>query len=241
MSRPTGKRPRSFLRRLIWWTLGLLLFAFLLVQLWFFIQVWQLRTHNPTSTAFMRERLALLHGIDPHAKVDYRYVPYSRIATVAKKAVVASEDDRFMQHWGFDFRGIKDALEKNLEDGEIVAGGSTISQQLAKNLFLSSKRSFVRKGEEAIITVMLETVLGKKRILELYLNVVEWGNLIYGIEAASEHYYHKHANQLTSDESARLAAMLPNPRFYEDNPASRGLGIRIRAIEERMDQSQIPR
>lgn len=237
MSRPDRKR----WKRWLWWILGLLLFAFLLLQLWFFIQVWLLRTHNPTSTAFMRERLAVLRGIDPHAHVDYHFVPYSRIATVAKRAVVASEDDRFMQHWGFDFTGIKHALEKNIEDGEIVAGGSTITQQLAKNLFLSGARNLWRKSEEAIITLMLEGVLGKKRILELYLNVVEWGNLIYGIEAASEHYYHKHASQLTKNEAARLAAMLPDPRFYEDNPGSKDLYKRIKLIEQRMGRSQIPR
>lgn len=227
-------------RKLLWWLLGLMLFAFLLLQLWFFVQVWMLRDHNPKTTAFMRERLALLHGIDPHAHVDYHFVPYNQIATVAKKAVVASEDDRFMQHWGFDFTGIKHALERNIEDGEIVAGGSTISQQLAKNLFLSGNRNLWRKGEEAIITLMLEGVLGKKRILELYLNVVEWGNLIYGIDAASEHYYHRHASRLTRAEAAHLAAMLPNPRFYEDNPGSRDLGKRVDTIERRMGQSQIP-
>lgn len=233
-------KPRRPIRRLLLWTVGLLLFGFVLLQLWYFIQVWQLRDHNPASTAFMRERLAVLSGIDPHAHVDYHYVPYNRIATVAKKAVVASEDDRFMQHWGFDFKGIKHAMEENIDEGQIVAGGSTISQQLAKNLFLSSERSFWRKGEEAIITVMLEGVLGKKRILDLYLNVVEWGNMIYGIEAASEHYYHKHASQLTRHEAAHLAAMLPNPRFYQDNPGSRGLQRRVQAVEGRMEYSQIP-
>ncbi|MDA3877103.1 MAG: monofunctional biosynthetic peptidoglycan transglycosylase, partial [Halothiobacillus sp.] len=168
------------------------------------------------------------------------WVKYSQISSAAKRAVGASEYDRFMDHWGFDFTGIQDAFEKNLAEGEFAAGGSTISQQLARNLFLSPSKTIGRKGEEALITVMLETVLGKRRILTLYLNVVEWGNLIYGIEAASRYYFHKPASQLTAHEAAFLAAMLPNPRFYQDNPQSRGLQVRIRAIEGRMHLSRTP-
>lgn len=233
-------KSRRLIRRLIFLSLGFALFLFLLVQTWFYVQVWQLRSHNPQNTAFMRERLALIHGVNPKAKLDYQWVKYSAIAPIAKRAVVASEDDRFMDHWGFDFTGIQDAFEKNLADGEFAVGGSTISQQLARNLFLTPSKNLWRKGEEAIITVMLETTLGKRRILELYLNVAEWGDLIYGIEAASRYYFHKPASALTPHEAAFLAAMLPNPRFYQDNLGSRGLQKRIRAIEGRMNLSHVP-
>lgn len=233
-------RKRATFRSILIAAFLLTLLIFSLVQVWFFIQVWYLRDHNPTRTAYMRERLALIHTVNPHAKLDYRWVRYQHIASVGKRAVVASEDDRFMDHWGFDFTGIQDALEKNLAEGAFAAGGSTISQQLARNLFLSPSKTLWRKGEEALITVMLETVLGKRRILTLYLNVVEWGDLIYGIEAASRYYFHKPASQLTRHEAAFLAAMLPNPRFYQNNPHSRGLQARIRAIEGRMQRSRIP-
>jgi monofunctional biosynthetic peptidoglycan transglycosylase len=233
-------KPRRFIRRFIFLIFGLALFLFVLVQAWFYVQVWQLRTHNPQTTAFMRERLELIRAVNPKAKLDYHWVDYAAIAPIAKRAVVASEDDRFMEHHGFDWTGIQDAFEKNLAEGEFAAGGSTISQQLARNLFLSPNKNLWRKGEEAIITVMLETTLGKRRILELYLNVVEWGNLLYGIDAASRYYFHKSAATLTPHEAAFLAAMLPNPRFYQDNPGSRGLQKRIRAVEGRMNYSRIP-
>ncbi|MHB1229412.1 MAG: monofunctional biosynthetic peptidoglycan transglycosylase [Halothiobacillus sp.] len=233
-------KSRHTLRHFIFLTLGLVVGLFLLVQIWFFVQVWHLRSHNPESTAFMRERLALIQSSNPRAQWNYQWVNYSQIAPIAKRAVVASEDDRFMDHWGFDFTGIQDAFEKNLAEGGFVAGGSTISQQLARNLFLSPSKNILRKGEEALITVMLETTLGKRRILALYLNVAEWGNLIYGIEAASRYYFHQPASALSPHEAAILAAMLPDPRFYQGNPGSRGLHKRIRAIESRMNQSRIP-
>ena len=226
--------------RWFWRLIALLFLGFLIVQGWFFWQVWQLRTENPATTAFMRERLALVRTVNPRAEIDQRWVPYDAIAPILKRAVVASEDDRFLQHHGFDWAGIHDALQKNLAEGEYAAGGSTISQQLARNVFLTPDKTLWRKGEEAIITVMLETVLGKRRILELYLNVVEWGDLIYGIGAASRHYFHKPASALTAREAAWLAAMLPNPRFYEDNPGSRGLQRRASIIAARMNRSQIP-
>ncbi|OZB76034.1 MAG: monofunctional biosynthetic peptidoglycan transglycosylase [Halothiobacillus sp. 14-55-98] len=212
---PSTKKSRRPIRRLIFLLFAVTLLVFVLVQAWFYVQVWQLRTHNPQTTAFMRERLELIRAVNPKAKLDYHWVDYAAIAPIAKRAVVASEDDRFMEHHGFDWTGIQDAFEKNLAEGEFAAGGSTISQQLARNLFLSPSKNLWRKGEEAIITVMLETTLGKRRILELYLNVVP-------------------------HEAAFLAAMLPNPRFYQDNPGSRGLQKRIRAVEGRMNYSRIP-
>lgn len=237
MSRSKRHRP---IRRWIWRIILLALLAFLLVQLWFFVQVWQLRDHNPEATAFMRERLELLRGIRPDIRARQIYVPYESISPAARRAVVASEDDRFMDHFGIDLVGLRHAMERNLEAGEIVAGGSTITQQLAKNLFLSPDRSLWRKGEETLIALMLEAALGKRRILELYLNYAEWGDLLYGIEAAARHYYGKSASALTRHEAAHLAAMLPNPRFYQDNPDARGLQARTDAVLARMDKSRIP-
>ncbi|WP_372988434.1 monofunctional biosynthetic peptidoglycan transglycosylase, partial [Marinobacter sp.] len=227
---------RRFLGRL----LLLALLAFLLIQLWFFVQVWHLREQNPESSAFMRERVELLRDIKPDIQARQQFVPYEAISLPARQAVVASEDDRFMDHWGLDLTGIRQAMEKNLEAGTIVAGGSTITQQLAKNLFLSAEQSLWRKGQEALIALMMEGVLGKRRILELYLNYAEWGNLLYGIEAAARHYYGKPASALTRHEAARLAAMLPNPRFYQDNRNARGLQVRTEAVLGRMDYSRVP-
>lgn len=228
------------IRRWIWRLILLALLAFLLIQLWFFVQVWHLRDNNPQTTAFMRERLELLRGIRPDIRAQQIYVPYEAISPATRRAVVASEDDRFMDHWGIDLVGLRHAMERNLEAGEIVAGGSTITQQLAKNLFLSAEQSLWRKGQEALIALMLEGVLGKRRILELYLNYAEWGNLLYGIEAAARHYYGKSASGLTRHESARLAAMLPNPRFYQDNRNARGLQVRTDAVLGRMEHSRTP-
>ncbi|WP_407276061.1 monofunctional biosynthetic peptidoglycan transglycosylase [Halothiobacillus sp. DCM-1] len=226
--------------RWFWRIFVVLLLAFLLVQGWFFWQVWQLRTEHPTTTAFMRERLALVRAVNPRAALRQQWVAYDAIAPVLKRAVVASEDDRFMQHHGFDWTGIQEALQKNWAEGEYAAGGSTISQQLARNLFLTPDKTLWRKGEEAIITVMLEATLSKRRILELYLNVVEWGDLLYGIGAASAYYFHKPASALSSSEAALLAAMLPNPRFYQDNLGARGLNRRASSIAARMNRSEIP-
>jgi monofunctional biosynthetic peptidoglycan transglycosylase len=231
---------RRPLRRLLFILIWLVLAAFLAVQAWFFVQVWQLRSHNPQTTAFMREQLALVRTVNLNARLNYQWVNYLDIAPIAKRAVVASEDDRFMDHHGFDWTGIQAAFEKNLADGEFAAGGSTISQQLARNLFLSPSKNLLRKGEEALITVMLEATLGKRRILALYLNVVEWGDLLYGINAASRYYFHKPPSSLTAHEAAILAAMLPNPRFYQTNLSSLGLQKRIRAVESRMNASRIP-
>ena len=238
MSRP--KRKSRFIRRWLWRLFAAALLAFLLVQLWFFVQVWHLREHNPAQSAFMRERVELLRGIRPDIQARQQYVPYEAISEAARRAVVASEDDRFMMHWGLDTRGLQRAMERNIEAGTIVEGGSTITQQLAKNLFLSADQSLWRKGEEALIALMMEAVLGKRRILELYLNYAEWGDLLYGIEAASRTYYRKPASQLTDREAARLAAMLPNPRFYQDNPRAHGLQVRQEAILRRMGHSRIP-
>jgi monofunctional biosynthetic peptidoglycan transglycosylase len=142
-------------------------------------------------------------------------VPYERISIHLKRAIVAAEDAKFLELEGFDAEGIQAAVEKNLKKGKLVAGGSTISQQLAKNLLLSGERSFIRKGQEAVITLMFESTWSKRRILEVYLNVIEWGNGIYGAEAAARRYYKTSAAKLNRDQAARMAAMVPNPRWYK--------------------------
>ncbi|MDG4866928.1 monofunctional biosynthetic peptidoglycan transglycosylase [Guyparkeria sp. 1SP6A2] len=238
MSRSKHNRP---IRRWLWRLLLLALLAFLLIQLWFFVQVWHLRENNPDTTAFMRERLELLRGIKPDIQPRHHYVPYEAISLPARRAVVASEDDRFMDHWGIDITGLRHAMQRNLEAGGIIAGGSTITQQLAKNLFLSADQSLWRKGQEALIALMMEGALGKRRILELYLNYAEWGDMLYGIETAARHYYGKSASALTRHEAAQLAAMLPNPRFYQDNRNARGLQVRTDAVLGRMEYSRTPR
>jgi monofunctional biosynthetic peptidoglycan transglycosylase len=158
-----------------------------------------------------------------------------------KRAVIASEDAKFVDHEGFDWEGIEKAYEKNLKKGKLVAGGSTISQQLAKNLFLNSKRTPWRKGEEAIITLMLENLLSKQRILEIYLNVIEWGNGVFGAEAASRHYFKTTAAGLSREQAAKLAAMVPNPRFYDDHRNTRYLNRRTATILARMRMSELPK
>jgi monofunctional biosynthetic peptidoglycan transglycosylase len=167
-------------------------------------------------------------------------VPYNKISTHLKRALIASEDAKFVDHEGFDWDGIQKAYEKNMKKGKIVAGGSTISQQLAKNLFLSTKRTPWRKGEEAIITVMLEEVMDKQRIFEIYLNVIEWGNGVFGAEAAARHYYHVSAAQLSAAQAAKLAAMVPNPRYYDTHREAGGLLRKTGIILSRMNDAEIP-
>ena len=188
----------------------------------------------------MAERLAELRSKDPKAELKYTWVPYARISPNLKRAMIAAEDATFVDHDGFDWEGIRKALEKNQEKGRIVAGGSTITQQLAKNLFLSPSRSYLRKGQEAVITVMLEKLLAKQRILELYLNVIEWGNGVFGAEAASRRYYGVAAAGLSQEQAARLAAMTPSPRRFERNPHSAYLSGRVATILARMPSAVIP-
>jgi monofunctional biosynthetic peptidoglycan transglycosylase len=154
--------------------------------------------------------------------------------------MIAAEDARFIEHEGFDWDGIQQAIDRNARRGRIVAGGSTITQQLAKNLFLSSQRSYWRKSEEALITLMLEAILDKRRILELYLNVIELGDGIFGSEAAARHYFGVSAGALTAEQAARLAAMAPNPRYYEKHPGARGLERKIPIILARMPAAELP-
>ncbi|MEO6929909.1 MAG: monofunctional biosynthetic peptidoglycan transglycosylase [Casimicrobiaceae bacterium] len=221
-------------------TLALLVIAFVLLQAWFAAMILWYRFEPPRRTAFMAERLAELRKHDPDAELQYRFVPYERISADLKRAIVASEDAKFVEHDGFDWDGIRLAREKNRAKGKVVAGGSTITQQLAKNLFLSPSRSYLRKGQEAIITVMLEALLDKRRILELYLNVIEWGSGVFGAEAAARHYDGVSAAQLSASQAARLAAMAPSPRRFERNPRSAYLSGRIATIMARMPAAAYP-
>ncbi len=220
--------------------LGLLLLV-LGYQLWIFSHVWWWVDHNPSNSAFMDERLNILQQNNPDAELRHKWVPYAKISGNLKRALVAAEDARFLNHDGFDWEGIQYAAEKNLKKGRIVAGGSTISQQLAKNLFLSGSRTPWRKLEEAIITVMLEKMMPKRRILEIYMNVIEWGNGVFGAQAAAHYYYHSSAATLSPAQAAKLAAMVPNPRYYDTHRNARGLLHRAAIIQARMGSAVVPR
>ena len=172
--------------------------------------------------------------------VTQSWVDYDRIAKSAKQAAIVSEDAKFISHHGFDFDSIQAAIVANEAEGAISAGGSTISQQLAKNLFLTSHRSYLRKGEEAIITVMMESMWTKQRILEVYLNVAEFGEGIYGIEAAAQHYFNRSAAKLNREQAALLISMLPNPKYYGKNMNAKRLRNKQRIILRRMNTAAIP-
>lgn len=225
-----------WLKRILLVLLGLAV----LYQLWLFGWVLLWKWTNPGPTNFMEIRMTELQTKQPNAKLQQEWVPYARISPNLKRAVIAAEDGKFLDHDGFDWEGIQKAMEKNQKKGRYVAGGSTISQQLAKNLFLSPTRSLFRKGEEAIITMMIEVLWDKQRILEVYLNVIEWGHGIFGAEAAARHYYGNSAAQLGPEQAARLAAMVPSPRFYDRNRGAPSLGRRTATILARMPSAQIP-
>jgi monofunctional biosynthetic peptidoglycan transglycosylase len=203
--------PRSLLLRFC----VLLALAFVCLQGYLLAQVIWLRQHQPAHTAFMHEQLVQLREQDAKAKLAFQWRNYNAISPSIKRAVIAAEDSTFTSNDGFDWQGIKIAMTRNLKAGEFVAGGSTLTQQLAKNLFLSGHRTLVRKGEETLITLMLDTCLSKRRILELYLNYAQWGRNVFGIEAAARHYYGISASEVSDWQAARLAAMLPNPAYYD--------------------------
>ncbi|MGH8735839.1 MAG: monofunctional biosynthetic peptidoglycan transglycosylase [Burkholderiales bacterium] len=230
--------------RLAWqglrYGLAVLAFVVLLAQAWFFAHVLWWNTHNPTSTAFMREQLERMREKDPGARLEWRWVSYARISVNLKRAVVASEDAKFLDHAGFDWEAIEKAIEKNERRGKVVVGASTISQQLAKNLLLSGERTWLRKGEEAAITWMLESTMSKRRILELYLNVAEWGDGVFGAQAAARHHFSVSAAQLDPEQAAWLAAILPSPRRYDRGRMTAYLAERIATIRARMPMAQIP-
>jgi len=232
-------RPRRF-RRFLARLLAVSTLALAVYNGWIFWQVRRLREHTPQTTAFMQEGLERLRSSDHLARLQHRWVPYDQISEHLKRAVIAAEDQRFLDHDGFDVEAIQVAIEKNAQRGRIRHGGSTISQQLARNLFLSPRRTYARKAQEAVITMMIEHELSKRRILEIYLNVIEWGNGIYGAEAAAQHYYGEAAADLEPEEAARLAAMIPSPRSYTRNPSTPYLEQRTESLLGQMDYARIP-
>jgi len=227
---------RSFKGKVL--SVSFLLFFF--YQLWILLHIILWTVVNPGESAFMETRLEDLQEKDEKATLRHQWVNYNQISIHIKQAVIVAEDAKFIDHEGFDWEGIEKAYEKNKRRKKIVAGGSTISQQLAKNLFLSNQRTPWRKAEETIITLMLETILSKQRILEIYLNVIEWGNNVYGIESASLRYFSSHARDLNSFQSAKLASMIPNPKYYERHQDASGLIERSGIILSRMNSAQVP-
>lgn len=235
---------------------ALVLLAFLALQVFFVARIAAMAAVDPQSTTFQRSEAWRIAQGPMHW--SQRWVPYPEISDNLKRAVIASEDDTFIHHDGVDWDALQKAWKRN-EKAEAVAarraalatakarlrppkiiGGSTISQQLAKNLLLSGERSLLRKGQELMLTLVLEHTLSKQRILEIYLNNVEWGDGVFGAEAAAQHYFHKPASRLTAYEAARLAVMLPAPKRFERTPGSPYLALRSSTIVARMREAQIP-
>jgi monofunctional glycosyltransferase len=217
------------------YTLGTALLAVIAVQLWFLSHLVYWSSFNPSTTAFM-DRYLEKSG----ARLRHQWVPYGRISEQLKRAVVAAEDAKFLDHEGFDWEAIQKAMQKNEQRGKVVAGASTITQQLAKNLFLSGSRSWLRKGQEAAITWMMERTLSKRRILEIYLNVAEWGEGVFGAEAAARYHFGVPAASLNASQAAYLAAILPSPRRYERGRETPYIAGRMVTISARMPGAHIP-
>jgi monofunctional biosynthetic peptidoglycan transglycosylase len=212
----------------------------LAVQLWYFGWVAWWKWNDPDETSFMAREEAALRQKNPKAGLRHRWIPYAGISIHLKRAVITSEDARFSEHEGVDWDAIEKAYKENLKRGRPARGGSTITQQLAKNLFLSPSRSYLRKGQELVITYMIEALWDKRRILEVYLNVVEWGEGVFGAEAAARHYYGVSAAQLGPEQAARLAAYLPNPKRYGRIRAGPYLDQRTANIARYMADASVP-
>lgn len=216
----------------------------LLYQVGVFILVLWYGVFNPSTTAIMQQTLRELRYETPDAQLRHEWVPYENISTNLKRAVVASEDSNFLNHGGVEWKDIRRAWEYNrkqaAEGSSAMRGGSTISQQLAKNLFLSNSRSYVRKGQELIITYMIELTMSKERILELYLNIAQWGTDVFGAQAAARHYFKRNAGDLGPSHSAQLASMLPRPAYYDRNGVTRYLRSRTHTIQQRMRLVRVP-
>jgi monofunctional biosynthetic peptidoglycan transglycosylase len=234
MSKSSGKW------RWVKWIFLLPILLFVVVQLYFFLQIWWWVDHNPGMTSFMRQQQAAIQEKNPKANIQQMWVPYPRISNNLKRAIIASEDANFSEHEGVDWEALQKAYEKNTKKKKVVSGGSTITQQLAKNLFLSGSRSYLRKGQELIITYMLETLMDKERIFEIYLNVVEFGTGTFGAEAAARHYYGVSAANLSALQAAKLAVMLPNPRYFDKHRDSNYLARRTGVILRRMGSADLP-
>ena len=224
-----------------------------------FIRIYRLRSETPVTTSLIETRADEAEASGKQPKREQAWVPLERISPNLQRAVLAGEDTNFATHHGFDYQAIQKAYDQAMKEAakeakkegedddwlptipEFKRGASTISQQLAKNLYLSSRRSFFRKGQEAILTVFLERTLTKRRILELYLNVIEWGDGIYGAEAAAQHYFHKPASSLSTNEAAYLSAMIPNPRtVFNPQVNPRRVARRQRIIQRGMPYVKLP-
>ncbi len=209
-------------------------------EFWFFAQILNWVEHNPATTRFMDARLEALRKKEPKAALEQEWADYEHISIHLKRAIIVAEDAKFIDHEGFDWEGIQRAMDRNLRRGKLVSGGSTLTQQLAKNLFLSGERSALRKGQEAVLAAMLEAAMDKHRIFEIYLNVAEWGENVFGAEAAARYYFGVSAASLAPDQAARLAAMLPRPRYYDRNRGSPYLASYSESILEQMPAAQVP-
>lgn len=237
-----------------------LVVAGLALELFFVVRIAAMAVIDPQSTAFQRSeawRVALSQGRDDGWRQDW--VPYTQINDTLKRAVIASEDAGFVDHNGVEWEAIERARQRNARAEQLAAkrmaraaargkpvqpaplrGGSTITQQLAKNLLLSGERTMLRKGQELVLATLLEVLLDKRRILEIYLNNVEWGEGVFGAEAAAQYYFRKPAARLTSYEAARLAVMLPSPKFFERRPNSSYINGRASTIVARMPAVDLP-
>lgn len=254
------------LKPLLRW-LGLVMVALLALEVFFVGRIALMAVVDPQSTAFQRSEAWRLRGDKTHSPWRQQWVAYGQISDNLKRAVIASEDDGFNSHDGVDWNALEKAWQKNAQAEARVAksqfarkppartgsaapakparvpkivGGSTITQQLAKNLFLSSERTLLRKGQELLLTLLLEACLSKQRILEIYLNSVEWGDGVFGAEAAAQHYFHKPAAQLNAIEAARLAVMLPRPKYFEKLPNSSYIAGRANVIVNRLNNAELP-
>ncbi len=226
--------------RIIGWSVVAVFTAVLAVQAWYLGHIlWWTRV-DPPDTRFMRATLDELRETRPQARLRQQWVPYTRISPNLKRAVIAAEDANFTQHDGVDWDAIERAYDQNLKRGRVVRGGSTISMQLAKNLFLTGERSYLRKAQELAITFMLEAAMDKARILEIYLNVAQWGGDLFGCEAAARHYFGVGAADLSPTQAARLAAMLPRPRYYETRRGDPALARRATLIQRGMGVIEAP-
>lgn len=218
--------------------------ATLLYLFGLFVMVLWLSIKNPNSSAFMKATLNELKATDPDASIKFQWVAYDQISNNLKRAVVASEDSKFLEHEGVEWDAIRKAWEYNQKQAERGKskrrGGSTITQQLAKNLFLSESRTYLRKGKELALAYMIELVMSKERILELYLNIAQWGVDVFGAEAAARHYFKTSAGRLSQYQSARLASMLPRPGYYDKHRNTSYLNSRTSTIQKRMRLVAIP-
>jgi monofunctional glycosyltransferase len=239
--RSSRKAKRGPLSQVLLWSVGLIVGGILVYQSFIFAQVVWFRWNNPQTTAFIDAERDRLQAKGASGAIRQTWVPYAAISVSVKQAVIAAEDSGFAFHDGVDWESIEKAARENFRRGQVRRGGSTITMQLAKNLFLSSDRSYLRKAQEFVITGMLEVVMDKRRILELYLNTAEWGVGVFGVEAAARHYFGVPASQVDAMQAAWLASVLPSPKRFDRNRESEYLTERAFVILERMPKVALPR